>query len=65
MVLKFRKKTINEDETKYSIYYSKLKAETSIDDADIDSLFESIYSTIMRKIQKYIGQKAQAGLLIQ
>ena len=53
--LKFRK-TKNEDERNYSAFYSKLKAETIILDASIDSTFESIYSMIMTKIQKYKGE---------
>ena len=53
--MKFRK-TKNEDERKYSAFYSKLKAETIILDESIDSTFESIYSMIMTKIRKYKGE---------
>ena len=46
LFFKFRK-TKNKDERKYSAFYSKLKAETIITDASIDSTFESVYSMIM------------------
>ena len=48
-----KNKIINENETKYSTFYSNSKAETIIHDADINSILESIDSTIMTKIQKY------------
>ena len=41
LVLKCRI-TINEDETKYSTFYSNSKAETVIHDTYIDNVFESI-----------------------
>ena len=47
------KKTVNKDETKCSTFYLNSEAETVIHDADIDSVYESIYITIMTKIQKY------------
>lgn len=46
-------KTINENETKYSTFYLNSKAETFTHDSDIDNVFESIYSRIITKIQKY------------
>ena len=46
-------KTIHQDETKHSTFYLNSKAETVIHRTDIDSVFESIYCTIMAKIQKY------------
>ena len=54
LVLKLKKKTkTNKDETKYSIWYSNSKAETTIHNTDIDNVFEvfeATYSTIMTKI---------------
>ena len=47
------KKSINEDETKYCVFYSNSKVETIIQDTDIDSIFESIYSTAVTKLRKY------------
>ena len=44
-VLEF-KKVKSHDKTKYSIFYLNSKAETIINESDIDNLFESIYSTI-------------------
>ena len=52
LVLKL-KRTINENETKYSTLFSNSKAETNSHDADIDSILESIYNAIMTKILKY------------
>ena len=51
LVLKLKKKMINEDRTKYSVFHSNSKAEINIHDVDIDSIFGSIYSIIMTKIQ--------------
>ena len=56
-VLKF-KETINGDETKYSTFYSNLKAETIIRDADVDSILESIYSIISAKARKYQAESS-------
>ena len=63
LILKFRK-TINEDETKYISFYSNSKAKIVIQSWDIDSIFESVYSTIMTKIQRN-QQKTEVGLLIK
>ena len=38
LVLEF-KKIENDDKTKYSIFYSTSKAETIIDESDVDDLF--------------------------
>ena len=46
------KKTINEDDTQHGTFYLNSKAETIIHNADIDSVFKSIYSTFMIKIRK-------------
>ena len=56
MVLKFKKTTINKDETKYSTCYLNSKTETINHDTNIDSIFESIYSAIMTKMQKCQGE---------
>ena len=42
----------NDDTTKYSTFYSNSKAEATINESDIDDVFESIYSTIISDIQK-------------
>ena len=46
----------NEDKTKYSTFYSHSKAETIINESDIDDVFKSIYTTIISKIQKSLGK---------
>ena len=43
---------INDDETKYSTFYSNSKAETIINQIDIDDVFESHYVTILSNIQQ-------------
>ena len=48
----------------YSTFYSNSDTETVIHGTEIDSILESIYSTIMKKYGD-IMQKAQVGLLIQ
>ena len=52
LVLKLNK-TINNDETKYSTFYSNSKAEINIHNTDTNSILKSIYCTIMTKIRKY------------
>ena len=42
----------SDDKTKYDTYYSQSKAETIINESDIDDIFESIYTTILSNIQK-------------
>ena len=46
------KKIENEDKTKYDTFYSHSKAETIINESDIDDVFESIYTTVISNIQK-------------
>ena len=46
------KKIENDDNTKYSTFYSKSKAETIINEIDNDNNFESVYATFISKIQK-------------
>ena len=36
--------------------YSQSKAETIINESDIDDIFQSIYTTIISKIQKFLGK---------
>ena len=45
----------NEDRTKYENFYSGSKAEITINESDIDDVFETIYTTIITNIQKYLG----------
>ena len=42
----------SDDKTKYDTYYTQSKAETIINESDIDDIFESIYTTILSNIQK-------------
>ena len=46
----------SDNETKYSTFSSALKAETSINESDIDHVFESIYSSIISNKQKSMGK---------
>ena len=50
------KKKESDDNTKYNIFSSHSKAETIINESDIDDVFKSIYKTIISKIQKYLGE---------
>lgn len=52
-VLEF-KKTESDDGTKYNNFYLNSKAETIINENDINNLFESIYSKITLKIENYL-----------
>ena len=54
LVLKLKKK----QKTKCSTSYSNSKAKTVIYDTDIDNVFESIHSTVMKKKYENIWQKA-------
>ena len=47
----FRVKIQSDDKTLYSTFYSNSKVETIINESDIDDVFESIYNTIISKIQ--------------
>ena len=46
LVLMFEK-IETDDRTKYDTFYSHSKAETIINESDIDDVFESIYTTII------------------
>lgn len=48
------KKTGSDDAAKYVTFYYESKSEKIIDESDLEDVFESIYCTIISKIQKYI-----------
>ena len=50
------KKIASEYKTKYEAFYSHTKAETIINESDIDNVFKSIYTTIISNIQKSLGK---------
>ena len=50
------KKIKSDNATKYSTFYLNSKAETVINEIDIDDVFESIYRTIISNIQKSPGR---------
>ena len=61
LVLMF-KKIESKDETIYENFYSSWKAETIINENDIDDVFKSIHTTIITNIQKSLGKGS--GLII-
>ena len=50
------KKIESEEKTKYDTFYSNSKAEITIDESDIEDVFESIYTTIISNMQKSLGK---------
>ena len=52
LVLVFTKND-SEDKTKYDTFYSHSKAETIINESDIDGVFKLNYITVISNIQKY------------
>ena len=47
----------SDDKTKYDTFYSNSKAETIINEREIDDdVFKSIYTTIISNIQKFLGK---------
>ena len=46
----------NEYNTKYDHFYSSSKAETVINEMNIDDVFESIYTTVITNLQKSLGE---------
>ena len=50
------KKIENDDKTKYDTSYFNSKTETIINESDIDSVFESVYTTITSTMQKCLGK---------
>ena len=63
LVLVF-KKIENKDRKKYDNLYSNSKGEITINESDIDDVLKSIYTIIVKNIQRSLG-KVQVGLLIQ
>ena len=57
LVLLF-KKIESDDKTKYNTFHSHSKAETIINESDIDYVIESIYTTIVSNIQKYLRKSS-------
>ena len=47
----------NKDKTKFDKLYSSSKAEIIVNESDIDDMFQSIYTTIITNIQKYLGKR--------
>ena len=48
----------NDDETKYSTFYSNSKAETTVNESNtsIADIFESIYITVISNIRKFVAK---------
>ena len=55
LVLVF-KKIESDDKAKHATFYSNSKARIIINESDIGDVFESIYTTIISKIQKSHGK---------
>ena len=55
LVLVF-KKIESEDKTKYDTFYSRSKAEIIINKSDTDDVLQSICTTILPNIQKFLGK---------
>ena len=55
LVLELKKIQID-TKTKYSIFYWNSKAETIINESDIDDVFKSNYTIIISNIQKSLGK---------
>ena len=47
-----------EDKTTYGNFCSSSKAEIIINESDIDDVFQSIYTTIIRNMQKSLGKSS-------
>ena len=48
----------SEDKTKCDNFYSSSKAEIIINESDIDDVFQSVYTTIIINIEKYLGKRS-------
>ena len=46
----------SEDKTRYENFYSSSKGEIIMNESDIDSMFQSIHTTIIIRIQKFPGK---------
>ena len=57
LVLVFNK-IESEDKTKYDTFCPHSKAETIINESDIDDVFKSIYTTIILNIQQVLGKSS-------
>ena len=55
LILEFKKIQSN-DKTLYRTFYSNSKADTIFNEGCINDVFESIYSTIILNIQKFLRQ---------
>ena len=57
----------SDDKTKYITFHSTAKAETVINESDIDYLFESNYNTtnLLYQTYKYYLEMVRVGFLIQ
>ena len=55
LVIEIKKKE-SDDATKYTTFYYNSKAETMINENDMDNAFESTYTAIIWDIQKYLGK---------
>ena len=55
LVIEF-KEIENNDAKKYATFYSNSKAKIIINENDIDDVFDSICTTIISNIQKYLGK---------
>ena len=54
LVLVFKK--IECDKTMHDTFYSNSNAETVTNESDIDDVFQSVYTTIIRNIQKSLAK---------
>ena len=53
------KKMESESKTKYNTFYSHSKAETIINDSDIDdNVIKSVYDTVISTIQNFLGKRS-------
>ena len=52
------KKIKSEDKTKYNTFYSHSKAKKIINGSDIDDVFKPIYTTVILKIQRFLGKRS-------
>ena len=50
------KKIESEDKTKHNNFYASSKAEIIINEGVIDDVFQSIYTTLMRILQTFLGK---------
>ena len=48
----------SKDHTKYDNFYSSSKAKININESDIENVFNSIYTTIIANIHRYLGKGA-------